>query len=118
MPRRPARPELPVDVRRRGSAGGSQAVLVEAVLDALPSPTLLLDAGGTVLLANSGWATAAEVLSDDRVRLRVGEDYYAMAGRLRDDDVSREIVSSLQALSRGERETVSLDFSLAHPGGT
>ena len=118
MPRRPARPELPVDVRRRKNTGGSQAVLVEAVLDALPSPTLLLDARGTVLLANSGWAAAAEFLADDRVRLAVGEDYYAMARRLRDDDVSRQIVSSLQALSRGERETVSLDFSLVHPVGT
>src|ERR1700710_1242492 len=98
MPRRSARPELPVDVRRRGNTAGSQAVLVEAVLDALPSPTLLLDSRGTVLLANSGWATAAELLADDRVRLAVGEDYYAMAPRLREDDGSREIVTSLQEL--------------------
>lgn len=118
MPRRSARPQLPVDVRRRGDAGSSQSVLVEAVLDALPSPTLLLDSRGTVLLANSGWAAAADFLTDDRVRLDVGADYYAMARRLRDDDVSREIISSLQALSRGERETVSLDFSLVHPVGT
>ena len=46
--------ELPADVRR--GAGGEpgrssgDAVLVEAVLDALPLPTLLLDADGRVLI--------------------------------------------------------------------
>jgi diguanylate cyclase (GGDEF)-like protein len=117
MLRRPTRPELPSDVRRRASAEGSHAVLVEAVLDALPSPTLLLDAAGTVLLANSAWATAAEVVDDDRIRVGIGGDYYAMARRIRDDAASQEIISSLQDLSRGERSMVSLDFSVAHPHG-
>jgi len=53
MPQWTTRPDLPSDVRRRASDQGSHAVLVEAVLDALPSPTLLLDAEGTVLLANT-----------------------------------------------------------------
>jgi diguanylate cyclase (GGDEF)-like protein len=117
MPRRPTRHDLPLDVRRRGTPSGSPAVLVEAVLDALPSPTLLLDAQGTVLLANSAWTAAAEVLEDDRVRIGVGGDYYAMARAVRDDEVSREIVASLQALSRGERATVADDFSVTHPVG-
>jgi len=30
MPRRPARPDLPLDVRRRGTPSGSPTVLVEA----------------------------------------------------------------------------------------
>jgi diguanylate cyclase (GGDEF)-like protein len=117
MPRRPARPELPLDVRRQGQASGSPALLVEAVLDALPSPTLLLDAEGTVLLANSAWTAAAEVLEDDRLRLGVGGDYYALVRTVRDDAVSRELVSSLQALSRGQRSTAAIDFSVSHPAG-
>jgi diguanylate cyclase (GGDEF)-like protein len=118
MPRRPARPDLPLDVRRGGQRSGSPTVLVEAVLDALPSPTLLLDAEGVVLLANSAWTAAADVLEDERVRLGIGGDYYAMALAIRDDAVTREIVSSLQALSRGERSTAAIDFSVSHPVGT
>jgi diguanylate cyclase (GGDEF)-like protein len=118
MPGRTTRPELPSDVRRRGSTRGSNAVLVEAVLDALPSPTLLLDGAGTVLLANSAWAGAADVLDDDRIHVGIGGDYYRMARQIRDDAVSREVVSSLQALSRGERSMVSIDFSVAHPHGS
>jgi diguanylate cyclase (GGDEF)-like protein len=115
MPQRPRRPELPSDVRRSASAGGSQAVLVEAVLDALPSPTLLLDASGTVLLANTAWTGAADLLEDDRIRVGIGGDYFATARTIRDDAISREIIRSLQELSCGERRTVSLDFSVAHP---
>ena len=51
--RRPEDRELPRDVRRRVDGPAQPAVVVEAVLDALPSPTLLIDADGTVLLANT-----------------------------------------------------------------
>src|SRR3954447_8287716 len=98
MARGATRPELPPDVRRRAGAQGSHAVLVDAVLDALPSPTLLLDGSGTVLLANSAWTGAADALDDDRIRIGIGDDYFAMTRRIRDDGVSREIVSSLQGL--------------------
>src|SRR5947209_5468066 len=118
MPQRRTRPELPSDVRRRASAQGSHAVLVEAVLDALPSPTLLLDASGTVLLANSAWAVAAEVLDDDRIRVGIGGDYYDMVRRIRDDATSREVVASLQELSLGKRAMVSMDLTVAHPHGS
>jgi transcriptional regulator of aromatic amino acid metabolism len=43
---------LPVCVRLHEVASDRDAALVEAVLDALPSPTVLLDADGTVLLTN------------------------------------------------------------------
>jgi diguanylate cyclase (GGDEF)-like protein len=120
MPRRTARAELPLDVRRTrgGAAGTRDAVVVEAVLDALPLPTLLLDAEGTVLLANSAWGAAAEVVDDDRVRVGVGGNYFAMALAVSDDDASREIIDALRSLSRGERATVAYDYALTHPGGT
>jgi diguanylate cyclase (GGDEF)-like protein len=91
--------------------------LVEAVLDALPSPTVLLDADGTVLLTNPAWEAAEEVVEDERIDAGVGADYFAMALRACDDGVGQEIVDSLRALSCGERPEVALDYSLAHPSG-
>jgi len=110
------RPELPVDVRS-GGASGSHAVLVEAVLDALPSPTLLLDANGRILLANSAWAVATELLEDPRLQVGVGDDYHAMALSLRDDPRTRTLIQQLKELGRGECETVTFDYALPHRGG-
>src|SRR3712207_9400084 len=86
MNRRPPRSTLfpyttlfrSLDARRRVDGPAQPAVVVEAVLDALPSPTLLIDASGTVLLANTAWDKAADVLGDDRVRVGVDGDYFAM----------------------------------------
>jgi diguanylate cyclase (GGDEF)-like protein len=104
---------------RRGSAGdGGDTVLVEAVLDALPSPTLLIDAEGRVLLANAGWVMAADVLDDDRFRVGVGDDYFALVQRIRGDAAAQELVRSLRELSRGERAAVSADYAIPHPAGT
>src|SRR3954465_12908782 len=112
MSRGSVRPELPLDVRRGDRAEGSPAVLVEAVLDALPSPTVLLDAEGKVLLFNGGRGAAGGVAGgergggagvggagDGRTGARLGVDYFAMARRACDPDVGREIVDSLRALS-------------------
>jgi diguanylate cyclase (GGDEF)-like protein len=91
---------------------------VEAVLDALPSPTLLIDADGTVLLANTAWESAADVLGDDRVRVGVDGDYFAMARRLNDDAGTLSLIERLRALSRGECSSVQADYALELPTGT
>ncbi|WP_222265720.1 putative bifunctional diguanylate cyclase/phosphodiesterase [Modestobacter marinus] len=113
MAERADRPELPVDVRSGGSAG-SHAVLVEAVLDALPLPTVLLDADGRILLANTAWTVATEFLEDPRLQVGVGDDYHEMALSLRDDLRTRILIQQLQELGRGERETVTFDYALPH----
>jgi diguanylate cyclase (GGDEF)-like protein len=110
--RRPGQHDLPLDVRRRVDGPAQPAVVVEAVLDALPSPTLLIDAGGTVLLANTAWEKAADVLGDDRVRFGVDGDYFAMARRLNGDDNTSTLVDQLRELSRGERSSVQADYAL------
>jgi diguanylate cyclase (GGDEF)-like protein len=110
-------PELPLDVRRRAGGPTQPAVVVESVLDALPSPTLLIDAGGTVLLANTAWQKASDILGDDRVRIGVDGDYFAMARRLNGDG-STTLIDQLRALSRGERPSVQADYALELPGGT
>jgi diguanylate cyclase (GGDEF)-like protein len=115
---RSARPALPADVRRGHSSEGSPALLVEAVLDALPSPTVLLDADGTVLLTNSAWVAAADEIHDERIERGIGADYFAMALRACEEGIGQEIIDSLGALSRGERPAVAMDYSLRHPDGT
>ena len=109
---RTGEPELPLDVRRRAGGPAQPAVVVESVLDALPSPTLLIDAGGTVLLANTAWQKATDALGDDRVRIGVDGDYFAMARRLNGDDNTSTLVDQLRELSRGERSSVQADYAL------
>jgi diguanylate cyclase (GGDEF)-like protein len=116
--RRGDRTELPLDVRRTGDDRTDDAALVAAVLDALPSPTLLLDADGTVLLANSGWSAAAGVLDDDRFRVGVGGNYFAMLRSVREDDSPRLLIDALRDLSAGGRPQVAADYEVSHPAGT
>jgi diguanylate cyclase (GGDEF)-like protein len=116
--RRPGEPELPRDVRRRVDGPAQPAVVVEAVLDALPSPTLLIDARGTVLLANTAWDKAVAALGDDRVRIGVEGDYFGMARRLNGDDSTSTLIDQLRALSRGERPSVQADYAVELRGGT
>ncbi|SOC46701.1 diguanylate cyclase (GGDEF) domain-containing protein [Blastococcus aggregatus] len=113
---RPSR-ALPADVRRRGGGGGA-TLLVEAVLDALPSPTLLVDRNGTVLLANSAWNEAAETLDDDRFRVPVGGDYFALALQVRDDEHARALVAGIRELSMGLRDSATADLPVQLASGT
>ena len=118
MPGRPGDHELPRDVRRRDGAHRGHTVVVEAVLDALPSPTLLLDVEGRVLLANSAWTAAAEFLGDERLAIGIGGDYFAMARTLTGDPRNLAVLERLRGLARGELELVSFDYAFATTQGT
>ena len=63
--------DRPADGQARTGARALPADLGAAVLDALPSPTVLLGADGTVLLANSAWSTSTEAQGPDRTAVRV-----------------------------------------------
>jgi diguanylate cyclase (GGDEF)-like protein len=102
----------------QNTAEDTAAVLSEAVLDALPSPTVLLDHDGKVLLTNAAWEAAVEVVDDDRIAGGTGIDYFAMARRACGNGVGRKMVDSLRALARGEQTSVAMDYSLEHPAGT
>jgi diguanylate cyclase (GGDEF)-like protein len=115
---REARRALPVDVRVSDGTPATEEVLVEAVLDALPSPTVLLDPDGTVVLTNSVWREAAHVLDDDRFGADVGDDYFALARLIRDDVATAAVIEDIRALARGVEERVSADYALPHPDGT
>ena len=108
-----------IPATRRGKrARGNSAGLSGAVLDALPSPTVLLDSDGIVLLTNHAWDAAVETVGDDRIAGGVGIDYYATARRACEDAVGRRIIACLRSLSRGERESIATDYSVKHPTGT
>ena len=109
---------LPVDVRVGDDTQATGALLVEAVLDALPTPTVLLASDGTVLLTNSVWREAAHVLDDERFRVGLGGDYFAMARLVRNDGATESMLDAVRALSRGEMQQVSADYALPNPAGT
>lgn len=101
---------------RTASDDARDAVLVASVLDALPSPTVLIDADGTMLLTNSAWDAMSEAVGEDLL-VRVGGNYFAMALNMKDDAVNRTLIDRLRELSRGERRRVSTDYALPHSGG-
>src|SRR4051794_18456655 len=115
---RRTRRALPVDVRVSDGSRATEELLVEAVLDALPSPTVLLAPDGTVVLTNSVWREAAHFLDDDRFHVGVGDDYFALARQVRDDAGTAAMIEAVRGLSRGAQEQVSADYALPHPDGT
>jgi len=105
-------PQLPLDVRDRDGAGSARGDLVAGVLDALPFPTVLIDTDGTMLLVNSAWAAAGDLLADDRLQVGVGGNYFEVMLSLSDDPVNHARIAALRALSEGDRTTVSADYAL------
>lgn len=110
--REPECSTLPADVHRRADWPAGDATLVEAVLDALDAPTVLLDPTGVIVLANSAWTAAGEQHGQP---IPPGVDYYAAATGLHDDADGRTLVASLRGLARGECSAVSLDRQLPSP---
>lgn len=98
------------------SAEARDSALVASMLHALPSPTLLVDEDGTVLLTNSAWDTNAARIGGDLL-VGIGGNYFAMALGMKDDAFNRRLISQLQQLARGERTTVSSDYALPHRDG-
>ena len=112
MPLSTTGPDLPSDVGHRDGAAESHADLVTGVLDALPSPTVLIDVDGTILLANSAWAAAGDLLEDDRLRVGVGGNYFEVMLSLSADPLNHERIGDLRQLSQGRRRQVAADYRL------
>jgi diguanylate cyclase (GGDEF)-like protein len=108
----PQRRELPADVRRQQRDERTDAGLVSAVLDAIASPTVLLDPDGVIVMGNSAWTEAGRAHGE---HLLAGVDYYAAAVALHDDADGRALVESLRELARGTRTEVSVDRSVPSP---
>jgi diguanylate cyclase (GGDEF)-like protein len=110
-------PDLSADVRDRDRDGDPHADLVAGVLDALPSPTVLIDPDGTILLVNSAWVAAGDLFPDDRLRVGVGGNYFSVVLSLSDDAVNHARIAELRELSSGQRTAVSADFAMTTVGG-
>ena len=105
-------PELRLDQGRRdGGTEIARTAALEDVLDALPSPTVLLAADGTVLLANSAWTTRNDAVDPGMPGLGVGQNYFATALSL-PDPTAIAVVESLRALSRGEWARIAVDCAV------
>jgi diguanylate cyclase (GGDEF)-like protein len=97
---------------------GRTAAFASAVVDALPSPTVLVDCGGKILLTNPAWDASTGAIDRRGVDAGVGGDYFAAVRRLCGHAVGREIAAALRALHRGQDPTVELDYSLERSSGT
>ncbi|MGY2074867.1 putative bifunctional diguanylate cyclase/phosphodiesterase [Blastococcus sp. SYSU DS0828] len=106
---------LPLDGREGAASRASDAALVGAVVDALPSPTVLLDPDGVIVMVNSAWVAAG---LEHGQSIRPGADYYAEAVGLADDPDGRELITELRELIAGERTQVAIDRSLPSPAGS
>ncbi|MGY2004273.1 putative bifunctional diguanylate cyclase/phosphodiesterase [Blastococcus sp. SYSU DS1024] len=84
------------------------------MVDALPSPTVLLDPNGVIVMVNSAWVAAGR---EHGQSIRPGADYYAEAVGLADDPEGRGLITELRELIAGERTHVSIDRSLPSPAG-
>ena len=105
---------LPIDVSLPDRADA-----VTAVLDALPSSVLLVDADGTVRYANPAWFAAVDELGDERLRCTPGStDYFAMVGSLGDDPAICAFLDRMRALVAGEVAEVREDYGLPGAVGT
>ncbi|SFF53292.1 putative bifunctional diguanylate cyclase/phosphodiesterase [Blastococcus tunisiensis] len=107
----PGRAALPSDAPAPGDPE-VDAVLVHAVLDALPSPTVLLDPDGIIVLTNQIWTVAGEERGNV---IPPGADYYAAATAVNGDAEGRALVRSLRALARGACESVAVDREVPNP---
>jgi diguanylate cyclase (GGDEF)-like protein len=114
VPRGTDRPQLPRDVEDTDRA---HADLVAGVLDALPSPTVLIDADGTMVLVNSAWRATGDLLVDDRLRAGVGANYFDVMGGLSDDGSHRARIDELRELATGGRSLVAVDFAVQTTAG-
>jgi diguanylate cyclase (GGDEF)-like protein len=105
-------PQLPLDIGSRDEMERTRAGLVAGVLDALPSPTVLLDPDGTMVLVNSAWRASGDLLADDRLRVGVGANYFDVMLSLADHEANHARIAELRALAAGRRTTVSVDYAL------
>ncbi|MGY1686155.1 putative bifunctional diguanylate cyclase/phosphodiesterase [Geodermatophilus sp. SYSU D00867] len=112
-----------VDSRHRAHAAQAHALRqTTAVLDAYPTPTVLVDRGGRVRSVNRSWADTADVVrAGGWEPAEVGDDYLARIGQgLTPDDLAR-IAGGLAELRAappgGPTRTFSCEYSIESSSG-
>jgi diguanylate cyclase (GGDEF)-like protein len=106
-----------VDTRHRQQAAQARELREMAtVIDALPSPTVLLDGRGRIRTVNRVWASMADLVrADGRRPGDVGHDYLAAMGQGLGAEDRRRIADGLRDLRRGPgggaTRTFACDYS-------
>ncbi|WP_104528803.1 putative bifunctional diguanylate cyclase/phosphodiesterase [Blastococcus saxobsidens] len=91
-----------IDLRRRSDEErDAQVRQLTAVLEALPSPTVLVGRDGRILSTNRAWSSNAAALPDQVLPSRLGEDYLMVMSRGLDPKTHAELVAGLEPLLAG-----------------
>ncbi|MCC6230316.1 MAG: PAS domain-containing protein [Phycisphaerales bacterium] len=92
--------------------------LAAAILDALPSPTVLVDHSGVITLMNRAWRERIETDGGDIKRCGIGANYFeecALAVRRGCSD-ARAFLDGCLRVARGERAIYSQEYECSRPG--
>ncbi|RFU20248.1 putative bifunctional diguanylate cyclase/phosphodiesterase [Geodermatophilus marinus] len=88
--------------RRRSDRQEARLQHMAAVLDALPSATVLVDADGRIVLVNRRWKLASEVVQRSGLRPgRIGDDYLTVMTQGMDTDDRRVVAEGVRGLLAG-----------------
>lgn len=91
-----------------------------AILDALPSPTVLVDRTGAITLMNRAWRERIESDGGDVDRCGTGANYFEECARAieRGCTDARAILDGCVRVARGERASYSQEYECSRPGET
>ncbi|WP_346620895.1 EAL domain-containing protein [Blastococcus montanus] len=112
-----------IDLRHRSDEHRDAALRgFTAVLEALPSPTVLVGPDGRIVSMNAAWARAAESLPDVAWPGRAGEDYLMVMARGLAPQAHATLATGLRALLAGTEPsgdgTLRLEYSCPTRQGT
>jgi len=89
--------------------------LSTSMLDALPAPTVLVDAGGRIEAVNRAWRHKVLVRGGSDAACGVGSNYLEVCSTAAQsgDELAAETLDGLSAVLRGELPTFSLEYECA-----
>ncbi len=100
----------------------SERALVQSILDSLPSQTVMLNLEGDIMAVNGSWSRFWGGSESDAEPEWVGMNYIEVCRRAADSRMPGAndaglVADGLEAVARGESETFSYDYQLAHSRG-
>ncbi|PZO51180.1 MAG: hypothetical protein DCF16_11570 [Alphaproteobacteria bacterium] len=105
------------ELKRANSALQEVAATRNAILNALPAHTALLDADGVIVSVNTAWKSFADKAGLQSGQFQEGENYLAIcdaaSGPLAAD--MRAVAAGVRSVLRGERQSYSIEYSSPAP---
>lgn len=98
-----------IERKRQGNELEAREALNRSILDALSSPTVLLDSAGRIVAVNAAWS---DLQRDTERNVAVGADYLELChGPPMDLPPAAELADGLAAILRGRSALFELDYS-------